>query len=149
MKVQALAFALSIALLACGTDSTTDMVFDPPDDSGAADNPLDEETPPVTFSFVQENILNRSCALSGCHADATFPNLSADRAYDNIVNALSSSNASIDLIEPGDPANSYLFIKITNGEGIQGSRMPRGGPALSEDLIAAVKEWIERGAPND
>ena len=136
MKVQGLAFALSIALLACGTDSTTDMVFDPPD-----------EPPPVTFSFVQDNIVNRSCALSGCHADVTFPNLSAGLAYGNLVNK--ESRAGIDLIEPGDPAKSYLFIKITNGEGIQGSRMPRGGPALSEDLIAAVREWIERGAPND
>lgn len=136
MKVQVLAFALSIALLACGTDSTTDMIFDPPD-----------EPPPVTFSFVQDNIFNPSCALSGCHADATLPNLSAGLAYGNLVNK--ESRAGIDLIEPGDPAKSYLFIKITNGEGIQGSRMPRGGPALSEDLIAAVREWIERGAPND
>jgi hypothetical protein len=147
MKVQVLAFALSIALLACGTDSTTDMIFDPPDEGDAADNPSDEETPPVTFSFVQNNIFNRSCALSGCHADATLPNLSAGVAYENIVNK--ESRAGIDLIEPDDPAKSYLFIKITNGEGIQGSRMPRGGAALSEELIAAVREWIERGAPND
>ncbi len=145
MKIQALAFALSISLLACGTDSTTDMVFDPPDDGDAV--PTDQETPAVTFTFVQENILNRSCALSGCHGDATFPNLAAGNAYNNIVNALSS--AGTDLIEPGDPANSYLFTKITNGAGIQGSRMPRGAPALNDDLIAAVKEWIERGAPND
>ena len=133
MKLQVLAFALSIALLACGTDSTTDIVFDQP--------------PPGTFSFVQDNIFNPSCALSGCHADATLPNLSAGLAYGNLVNKEASAGS--DLIEPGDPAKSYLFTKITNGEGIQGSRMPRGRAALSEELIAAVREWIELGAPND
>jgi hypothetical protein len=49
-----LACVLGIALLACGTDSTTDMVFDTSNDT----NPLmDEPLVPATFTSVQENVL--------------------------------------------------------------------------------------------
>ncbi|MFT5089750.1 MAG: hypothetical protein ACI906_001017 [Candidatus Latescibacterota bacterium] len=144
MKLQFLGLALSIAFVACSTDKSTQMVFDPPI-GGASDNTSMGET---TFSFVQENILDRSCALSGCHADSEYPNLSAGQAYDNIVNGLSSSPDQ-PLINPGDPDNSYLYLKLVNGDGIFGDRMPKGNPPLSDELIAAVRDWIERGAPND
>jgi hypothetical protein len=144
MKLQFLGLALSIALIACSTDKSAQMVFDPP----SVDAPNNSPTGEATFSFVQENILDRSCALSGCHTDSEYPNLSAGQAYGNIVNGLSSSPDQ-PLINPGDPDNSYLYLKLVNADGIFGSRMPKSSPPLSDELIAAVREWIERGAPND
>ena len=129
---------LLLALLAmgCGKKSSTEMVFDrePP--------PAGEAT---TFSFVQQRVFDPSCATVGCHAGARFPDLTAGRAYANIVNQPGSVGL---LIAPGDPDNSYLYTKITGGAGMRGSRMPPGTP-LPETTIAAVRDWIARGAAND
>jgi len=133
-------FAAVFALTACSDHITTstDMMFDrePP--------PVEEV---VTFSFVQENVLDVSCALSGCHAGGTFPELAAGRSYDNIVGV--SSSEGLKLIEPGDPDSSYLFIKITEGPGISGQPMPYGGAPLPDATIDAVRKWIADGALND
>ncbi len=120
--------------------TSTDMVFDEIEPA----SPPDEST---TFSFVQENVFNISCALSGCHNGTTFPNLSSGQAYASIVDAASSQG--LKLIAPGDPDNSYLYIKITAGPNIQGQRMPRGGTPLPTTTVDAIRDWIERGAQND
>ena len=65
---------------------------------------------PATFAQVQETVFDVSCALSGCHSDSAWPNLSAGQAYDNIVDVESSRG--IALVEPGDPVNSYLYLKL-------------------------------------
>ena len=42
------------------------------------------------------------------------------------------------------------LVRSLAAEGrIDGSRMPRGAPALSQELIDLLRDWIERGAPND
>ena len=133
-------FAAAFALTACSDRITTstEMVFD-------------QEPPPVeevvAFSFVQENVLDISCALSGGHAGAEFPDLSAGRSYASIVGELSSQG--LKLVEPGDPDNSYLFIKITGGAGMSGQLMPYGGARLPDASIDAVRKWIADGALND
>jgi hypothetical protein len=141
MKPLLLASAfLALMATACSdrVTTSTEMVFD-------------EQKPPpadqVTFTFIQQNVFDLSCALSGCHADLEYPNLSADQAYANIVDAPSSEG--LDLVTPGDPDNSYLYIKIAGGPRLNGSLMPRGRAPLPAETIAAVREWIERGAPND
>ena len=145
MRLRALACVLGIAPLACRTDSTIYMVSDPSNDTNP---PMDEPVVPATFTSVQENVFAPSCALSGCHNDAAFPNLSLGQAYANIVNKPSSSPDQ-PLIKPNDPANSYLYLKVTNGEGISGTQMPKGAAPLSENQLAILAEWIERGASND
>ena len=51
-------------------------------------------------------------------------------------------------IAPLDPANSYLYRKIS-GSGITGDRMPQALPPLTDAQIKLVRDWIRRGAPND
>jgi len=149
-----LAAWLLLQATACDVDTKTPMVFDPKPptdveepggDEPGGEEPGGEDTP-VTFAFVQENVLNANCALSGCHADAEFPNMSAGQAYANLVNGAASEGVQI---APGDPDASYLYRKITGADGIFGARMPRGRAPLSDELIQAVRQWIERGAPND
>jgi len=139
-SIRMLIFSAAFALTACSDHITTstEMVFDnePP--------PVEEV---VTFSFVQENVLDVSCALSGCHAGGAFPDLSAGSSYGNIVDVLGSQG--LDLVEPGDPENSYLFIKITGGGGMSGQLMPYGGARLPDASIDAVRKWIADGALDD
>ena len=52
-------------------------------------------------------------------------------------------------VKPGDPANSYLIQKLEGTAGIQGSRMPLGGPFLDQTTIDQLKSWIVSGAPNN
>mgnify|MGYP000529541782 CR=1 FL=1 len=61
----------------------------------------------------------------------------------------SAQQPSVDLIEPNDPDASYLYLKLVGDPSISGSRMPRGAPSLSQELLDLVRDWIERGAPND
>jgi hypothetical protein len=100
------------------------------------------------FSSIQDTVFNVHCALSGCHiAGSQRPNLTQGFAYNNIVNIPSSQGR--DYIKPGDPDNSYLYIKISNGSGIAGDVMPRGNPRLSQAIQDSIRAWIENGAPDN
>jgi len=142
------------------TDAGTYTVtFTVTDSNGAADPTPDTRMITVesaasqaTFSAVQAQIFTASCAFSGCHgggSPAQGMNLSEGMAYANIVNVASSEQPSLDRIEPDDPDESYLYLKVTGDSSISGSRMPLGGGALSQDLLDLLRDWIERGAPND
>ena len=153
MKSLSMRFAVAVAvgfaalvLTGCSGSitSSTEMVFDPPDDVGMGE-PADSID--ASFTQVRGRILVPSCALSGCHGDFEFPNLSASNAYGNTVGVASSSGQP--LIDPGAPSSSYLYLKVTNHASIQGGQMPRGGPQLSEELTELLRLWIERGALND
>jgi hypothetical protein len=135
------------------------VTFTVTDSHGASDPTPDTRTITVEgggggeaiFSAVQQQIFTQSCAFSGCHggdSPAEGLSLMAGDSYDDIVN-VRSNQSSLDRIEPGDPDNSYLYLKVTGDNSISGSRMPRGGAALSQDLLDLLRDWIERGAPND
>lgn len=134
-----LRLAALVALVGAGCSDLatgTDMVFD-------------AKAPPArTFSSIQRQVLDASCAVSGCHADAEYPNLSARQAYASIVGVRSTQG--LKLVAPGQPDSSYLYIKIAGGPGIVGARMPPyGRPELPDSTIGAVRSWIEGGAPDD
>lgn len=106
----------------------------------------------ATFTAVQQQIFTASCAFSGCHGGSSPQqgmNLRAGAAFANIVNVPSREQPSLDRIEPSDPDNSYLYLKVLGDSSISGVRMPRGGAMLSRNLLDLLREWIERGAPND
>ena len=39
------------------------------------------------FTYIQNELFNKSCALSGCHGGSQEPNLSTGQSYKNLVNA--------------------------------------------------------------
>jgi PKD repeat protein len=138
---------------------TYTVTFTVTDSHGAADPTPDTRTITVqggggeaaTFSAVQQQIFTQSCAFSGCHggsSPAEGMDLRAGAAYGDIVN-VPSNQSSFDRIEPSDPESSYLYLKVTGDSSISGSRMPRGAAALSQRLLDLLRDWIERGAPND
>jgi hypothetical protein len=106
-------------------------------------------TPPLSADFdsLQANIFTPICSV--CHAGGSAPEglrLDAADSYNLLVGVPSTEVPSLLRVKPGDPDNSYLIQKL---EGLQavGDRMPRGGPYLSEDTIAFVRQWITNGAP--
>jgi hypothetical protein len=107
--------------------------------------------PTATFTRVQNEIFTPTCTTIACHDPLGQQSqlvLTPGRAYSSTVNVPSVEMPSLLRIQPNDPANSYLYRKIT-GAGITGDRMPRGGPPLSEAQLSLVRDWIRRGAPND
>ena len=104
------------------------------------------------FTRVQNEIFNPSCALSGCHSAGSAAqdlSLAEGQAFGNIVNVPSSVQGSKDRIEPGDPNNSYLYLKVIGDPSISGVQMPRFRTPLSQELQDLLKDWIEAGAQNN
>jgi hypothetical protein len=117
-----------------------------PGDGGG--EPIDQT---ATFTRVQNEIFTPTCAALGCHDPLGQQEqliLTPGRAYTQIVNQSSNQMPGLKRVAPSDPANSYLYRKIT-GSGITGDRMPQGSPVLTDAQIALVRNWIRRGAPND
>jgi len=119
-----------------------------PTDPNGGGQPID---PTATFTRVQTEIFSPTCAALGCHdrlAKQEDQQLTAGVAYAQTVGHPSVEMPNLSRVAPGDPANSYLYRKIT-GAGITGDRMPQGGPYLSDAQIKLIRDWIRRGAPND
>ena len=49
-------------------------------------------------------------------------------------------------VAPGDPRSSYLYLKVLGEGGIDGGRMPLGGP-FDPRMAPFIASWIEAGAP--
>ena len=93
-------------------------------------------------------LLQDSCAASGCHgqgaASAGLGNFDDPvQAYAALVGTASTQNGAMDRVEPGNPAASYLWLKL-NGQG-SGTQMPVGA-TLPSSTLDAVYDWIVAGA---
>jgi hypothetical protein len=110
--------------------------------------------PAERFSTLAQEVFVPRCATASCHAGAfppADPPLDADLAYGALV-GVPSYQAPMILVEPFDPANSYLVLKLRGTAGDAGgvpSPMPIGDAALDESDIQAIEAWIANGAPND
>lgn len=117
--------------------------------SAAVDVTVDNTAPAVTLAQLQSSIFTPSCA--GCHTGngASLPgsmNLSsASASFAALVNVASVESPSLKRVTPNDPVNSYLIHKLEGTQSV-GSRMPLGGPFLSQASVDSVKAWINAGA---
>ena len=138
-KVKLACFAFILLLSSCGKLAELPT---------APGEPID---PTATFTRVQNEVFTPTCAQLGCHDTIGRQQgqiLSPGNAYANTVGVPSTEMPQLARIAPADPANSYLYRKIT-GSGITGDRMPQGLPPLTDAQIRLVRDWIRRGAPND
>lgn len=115
--------------------------------------PVEEEDEPSapTLTEVQAQVFSASCTQ--CHAGSGAPqglDLSQGNAYSNLVNVASNEVPDLLLVDPGNPDDSYLMIKLRGGDRMaEGtSKMPLGG-SLSSDEIDLVSRWIADGAPDN
>jgi hypothetical protein len=103
----------------------------------------------VSFQQVQGSIFTPTCATTGCHLGGGAPlglDLSAGQALGNTVNVPSLEVPAYDRITPGDPDDSYLFMKVTGDPRIFGDQMPAFAPPLGTDDLQMLRDWIEQGA---
>jgi len=98
----------------------------------------------ATFSSIQSEIFNKSCATVGCHAapvPASGLNLSVGVSYNNIVDKIAFGDTKF--IEPGDAEASWLFQRVNSNS--PGSVMPPTGK-LPQFMIDTLRVWINAGA---
>lgn len=109
--------------------------------------PVDEgdQAMAATFSAINEEVLQTTCALSGCHINLYNPELSESLAYENLVNK-PNVLGNMKYVEPGDASNSFLIKKLL-GDGT--TIMPQGAPPLDDEVIDSIKVWINNGALNN
>src|SRR5688500_11954272 len=112
--------------------------------------PLPPRPPPppieATLESIQENVFSAIC--TNCHTGAGAPQglrLEDGMSHAMLVNVPSTEVPSLLRVEPGNPDDSYLVQKI-EGTASVGARMPLGGPNLSAEEIAAIRQWITDGA---
>lgn len=120
-----------------------------PKDTG--DNNPPDTSGTVSYSQDVQPIFTNNCAFSGCHGSSgTQQNLVLEEgvAYDNIVSVPSQEMSQYNRIEPGKPDSSYLYLKI-NPSPPSGSRMPQGGPYLSDSQISTIENWVIDGAKDN
>jgi hypothetical protein len=100
------------------------------------------------FESIQENVFTPIC--SPCHSGASAPQglmLDAAHSYNLLVGVPSNEVPTLDRVKAGDPTDSYIIVKLTNGAGIVGNQMPLGEKPLPAATIAAISQWITNGAP--
>ncbi len=106
-----------------------------------------------TFTSIQTNVFDRSCAVSGCHVGGAAPrglDLSVTKSFQHLVNAQSVEDGRLILVVPGHPESSFLMNKLEgNLHDGQGVRMPFGKPRLPDTTLQTIRDWIIAGALND
>lgn len=93
-------------------------------------------------------VIDGTCSNpDGCHGIGVANlGLTLGHEFTALIRVPSSEVPSLFRVLPGDPAQSYLYMKLVCEGGIQGSCMPGGGH-LSPSLVQSFHDWIEAGAP--
>lgn len=113
-----------------------------------------------SFAQLQVQVLDKSCAMSGCHVAGSRNTplvLTGGDVHARLVGVAPTNAAArgdgLLLVDPGNPARSLLWHKVTVVPGHHspsyGGVMPLGQSALSVEQVEFVRQWIERGAPRD
>jgi ABC-type Fe3+-hydroxamate transport system substrate-binding protein len=104
------------------------------------------------FAWIQTNVFDTSCVLSGCHmgaaANAGHLNLADGMSYNELVDEPSQVQEGWKRVVPGDPSSSYLMVALGHESGPMppDGYMPLSSPALCSEKIDAIERWISAGA---
>lgn len=99
---------------------------------------------------VQTEILWERCALAGCHApgeSAAGLELLSDGLADRLVGVDSTTCPGEPLIDPDDPAGSFLLMRLSDDPRCgddEIERMPLTGVVLSDSEMRCVRDWVEQ-----
>jgi hypothetical protein len=103
----------------------------------------------VSLLLQVRGVLDQVCASSdGCHgAAAGNLAISSGAEFTPLIQVRSTEVPSLYRVKPGDPAQSYLYMKLAcDGGPIVQACMPKGGH-LNPTTVQAFHDWIEAGAP--
>ena len=123
----------------------------------ASDAPPTTAPPEPIWSAIHAQVIGSTCG--GCHGGSGGLSgmANCNTAYASLVGVSSTENPPMPRVDPGNPGNSWMMIKLdgaqgwfsgTCGGGFCGSQMPLGGE-LSVDVRDAIRFWIANGAAND
>ncbi len=93
----------------------------------------------VSYGQHVQPLFNLTCAVSGCHDDATKQSNLSLTSY---VNATARPG----IIVLGNPDASVLVQRI---EGTIQPRMPFNRAPLNDNQIKGIRQWIKEGAKNN
>lgn len=143
-RLRLICCTLVVAIMAGCGDSTTDPMGDDGDDREILASPS-------FVTDINEIIQRRGCSAGTCHGNgAGNMTLTANAAanYAEWVNVPAAAENTFLRVEPGNPDDSYVVIKL-EGRQTVGQRMPRGGSALDNIDLTNIRNWISNGAPNN
>ena len=98
-----------------------------------------------------DQLIERSCAISGCHQSANASNgnltlVGDDIGADLLDTPASSECAGVDLVDSSDPTTSLMYTKLTE-EPPCGDRMPLFARPPQQFEIDCMLEWVEAQIP--
>jgi len=126
LYILALSLGMGLSFNACNTD--------------------DPDPEPVSFANDIQPILTTNCAFGGCHdafEEAGQLNLTSSASYAELVNVASFLFTGETRVVPGDHSTSVLTQTL---RGTRTPAMPLFSPALTEEEIAKIEEWVNDGA---
>jgi len=138
--------AITAALVGC--------VVEPDPTPTPTPEPTPTATPiDATLAQIQATIFTPKCATAACHAGPFGAGnliLTEGEAHAQLVGVdpdiFAAQAAGLLRVDPGDPDNSFLVLKLTNPPLPMGSRMPLLLPPLSAEEIELIRAWILAGA---
>jgi hypothetical protein len=91
--------------------------------------------------------LDQVCGnADGCHGGGTGNfGIHIGSEFTDMINVTSSENPPMKRVLPGDPLQSYVYLKLRCEGGIVGACMPAGNP--DPETAKLFHDWIEAGAP--
>jgi hypothetical protein len=96
---------------------------------------------------VKEKIDQICANADGCHGQgAGGMGLAPGAEFDAMINVTSTENPPMKRVLPGDPAHSYVYLKLACEGGIDGGCMPLS-TGFDPQLAQLFHDWIEAGAP--
>ena len=103
-----------------------------------------------SLSNIQAELIDMRCASAGCH-DADTASASLNMLDDGGLAArlvgISSSCNGLELVSADNPSSSYIVNKVSSSPTC-GSIMPLNPPALSEEEVACMQDWVNNLAAN-
>ena len=106
------------------------------------------KTFPLLEGDIQEIFTRRGCTQAQCHGSTMQGGLGLatfNASFLDLVNVPSQRDPNFDRVEPGDPANSYLWLKVSGTSA--GERMPLQLAILDDIDLTNILNWITTGAP--
>lgn len=100
--------------------------------------PIPEPKPEATYAWLAKNLFEPRCLR--CH---TGEKAKGDVDLSTYQSLMASEGLTLNPVEPGEPQNSGLWDQV------EAELMPPGPDKVSNDIRAALAEWIRKGAPGD
>jgi len=121
-----------------------------------ADVARDVVLPPCdpTFPSIQKNVFDVACSEGTCHGPPTpawgLILTDGPAARERLVGKVAQSCTEFFLVTPGEPAASFLWLKVSSPRPPCGEPMPFGGPPLPAWSRSCIRDWISSlGAGTD